>query len=393
MNTNTILHYVDLRGDLLASQFPYNKIDALIFSELAYVYLDDIFNDTKPITLQQAFQKYQQRNATLTPENLKKILVPSHELFEKMAHSPRYQNIQILNYVNDVNKELIKQFAALALLLEDGRIVIAYRGTDDSLIGWHEDFLMLCEKVVPAQESSVHFLEEIASQNITSSLMHDLKNKFLAPSIWQRLKKHFQYRQHRPLWLVGHSKGGNLAIFAGCFCHQHVQDRIIQIDNFDGPGFQDEIIQSKAYQNMLPRIHSYIPHYSFFGIVLSHEENYTVVKSQETGMMQHNAYSWQINAHHFECDELSYESVQFAIKVILFLEKLSYEEKHQFVEAMFSLFDNLNLYNFSDLSHISYKHIMNGIKEITLLKPKTRNMLLEVLHMLWLEAKKIKRGH
>ena len=112
MNANTILHYVDLRGDLLASQFPYNEIDALIFSELAYVYLDDIFNDTKPITLQQAFQKYQQRNATLTPENLKKILVPSHELFEKMAHSPRYQNIQILNYVNDVNKELIKQFAA-----------------------------------------------------------------------------------------------------------------------------------------------------------------------------------------------------------------------------------------------------------------------------------------
>lgn len=109
-------------------------------------------------------------------------------------------------------------------------------------------------------------------------------------------------------------------------------------------------------------------------------------------MMQHNAYSWQINAHHFECDELSYESVQFAIKVILFLEKLSYEEKHQFVEAMFSLFDNLNLYNFSDLSHISYKHIMNGIKEITLLKPKTRNMLLEVLHMLWLEAKRSKEG-
>ena len=71
MNANTILHYVDLRGDLLASQFPYNEIDALIFSELAYVYLDDIFNNTKPITLQQAFQKYQQRNATLTPENLK----------------------------------------------------------------------------------------------------------------------------------------------------------------------------------------------------------------------------------------------------------------------------------------------------------------------------------
>ena len=312
---------------------------------------------------------------------------------KKWLPLPVIKNIRVLDYVNDVNKELVKQFSALALLLEDGRIVIAFRGTDDSLIGWHEDFLMLCEKSVPAQESSVHFVEHIAKLSIPSSLLADLKNPFIDASLWQRFKKHFQYQKQRPLWLVGHSKGGNLAIYAACFCQTSAQKRIFQVDNFDGPGFHDEILKSSAYRQMLPYIHSYIPHYSFFGIVLGHEENYTVVKSHETGMMQHNAFSWQLQAHHFEVDELSYESVQFAIKVILFLEKLSYEEKHQFVEAMFSLFDNLNLYNFSDLSHISYKHIMNGIKEITLLKPKTRNMLLEVLHMLWLEAKKIKRGH
>lgn len=393
MNVNTILNYVDLRGDLLTTQFPYNEIDALIFSELAYVNLDQIIEPLHQPPLWLVYQKYVQRNQSLSDQELQKIQIPSHELFEKMASAPRYQNIRVLDYVNDVNKELVKQFSALALLLEDGRIVIAFRGTDDSLIGWHEDFLMLCEKVVPAQESSVHFVEHIAKLSIPSSLLADLKNPFIDASLWQRFKKHFQYQKQRPLWLVGHSKGGNLAIYAACFCQTSAQKRIFQVDNFDGPGFHDEILKSSAYRQMLPYIHSYIPHYSFFGIVLGHEENYTVVKSHETGMMQHNAFSWQLQAHHFEVDELSYESVQFAIKVILFLEKLSYEEKHQFVEAMFSLFDNLNLYNFSDLSHISYKHIMNGIKEITLLKPKTRNMLLEVLHMLWLEAKKIKRGH
>ena len=392
MNVNTILNYVDLRGDLPANQFPYNEIDALIFSELAYVYLDDILQDLHHPSLSTVYQKYSQRNQLFSKEELKKIQIPSHELFKKMASSPRYQNIRVLDYVNDVNKELVKQFSALALLLEDGRIVIAFRGTDDSLIGWHEDFLMLCEKIVPAQESSVHFLEHIAKLSIPSSLIEDLKNPYIDMSLWQRFKKHFQYQKQRPLWLVGHSKGGNLAIYAGCFCLTDIQKRIFRIDNFDGPGFHDEIIKSPAYHQMLPYIHSYIPHYSFFGIVLGHEENYTVVKSHETGMMQHNAFSWQLQAHHFESDELSYESVQFAIKVILFLEKLSLEEKHQFVEAMFSLFDSLNIYNFSDLSHISYKHIMSAIKEITLLKPKTRNMLLEVLHMLWLEAKKIKKG-
>ena len=374
MNVNTILNYVDLRGDLLTTQFPYNEIDALIFSELAYVNLDQIIEPLHQPPLWLVYQKYVQRNQSLSDQELQKIQIPSHELFEKMASAPRYQNIRVLDYVNDVNKELVKQFSALALLLEDGRIVIAFRGTDDSLIGWHEDFLMLCEKSVPAQESSVHFVEHIDA------------------SLWQRFKKHFQYQKQRPLWLVGHSKGGNLAIYAACFCQTSIQKRIFQVDNFDGPGFHDEILKSSAYRQMLPYIHSYIPHYSFFGIVLGHEENYTVVKSHETGMMQHNAFSWQLQAHHFEVDELSYESVQFAIKVILFLEKLSLEEKHQFVEAMFSLFDRLNIYNFSDLSHISYKHIMSAIKEITLLKPKTRNMLLEVLHMLWLEAKKIKKG-
>ena len=176
MNVNTILNYVDLRGDLLTTQFPYNEIDALIFSELAYVNLDHIIEPLHQPPLWLVYQKYVQRNQSLSDQELQKIQIPSHELFEKMASSPRYQNIRILDYVNDVNKELVKQFSALALLLEDGRIVIAFRGTDDSLIGWHEDFLMLCEKSVPAQESSVHFVEHIAKLSIPSSLLADLKN-------------------------------------------------------------------------------------------------------------------------------------------------------------------------------------------------------------------------
>ena len=391
---NTIIDYIDLRGDLSPIQFPYNEIDSLIFSELAYVNLDTIIDLDwhHPLTLKDAFSLYEKRNQELSEEELRSILIESHELFEKMAHSPRYQNIQILSYVNDIDKNLIKQFSAMTLLLEDQRLVVAYRGTDDSLIGWHEDFLMLCENVVPAQVSSVEYLEYVASFQSSHSLLSSLQNKYLDKSLWQRLKKHFQYQKKRPIWLVGHSKGGNLAMYAGCFCQKETKQRILKIDNFDGPGFQDEIMLSSEYKEMLPRIHSYIPHYSFFGIVLGHEEEYTVVHSHFTGMLQHNGFSWDIGPYHFKEDELSYESVQFAIKVILFLEKLSDEEKHQFVESMFGLFDSLNLYTFSDLSHISYKHILNAIKELTLLDAKTRKMLIEVLHMLWLEAKKTKKA-
>lgn len=389
---NTIYDYVDLRGDLSPIQYPYNEIDALIFSELSYVNLDylvDIDFDNI-FTLNQVYDLYVKRNETLDEEALHSIMIESHYLFEKMAHAPRYQNIKILSYVNDIDKELVKQFSAMALLLEDQRIVVAYRGTDDTLVGWHEDFLMLCENVVPAQISSAQYLQYIAQYQSQQTLLDSLKNKYLDSSLIQRIKKHFQYKKNCPLWLVGHSKGGNLAMYAACFVKEDVKQRIIQVDNFDGPGFQDEIMLSSQYKNMLPRIHSYIPHYSFFGIVLGHEEKYTVVQSHFTGMMQHNGFSWNVGPYHFIDDELSFESVQFAIKVILFLEKLTNDEKHQFVEAMFGLFDSLNLYTFSDLSHISYKHILNAIKELTLLDSKTRKMLIEVLHMLWLEAKKTK---
>lgn len=388
---NTIYDYVDLRGDLSPIDFPYNEIDYLIFSEFSYAFLDNVvdYDTTHVLTIHEAFHLYQKRNETL--EELNPVYLESHLLFEKMANAPRYQNIQILCYVNDVDSELIKQFSAMTLIFEDQTMAVIYRGTDDSLIGWHEDFLMLCENVVPAQLSSVKYLEESARVPYLPSLFDSLKNKHLAKNIFIRFQKHFQYKKARPILLMGHSKGGNLAMYAGCFVNEKIQERIVKIYNYDGPGFQDEIMISSEYKKMLPRIHSYLPHYSFFGIVLGHEEEYTVVHSHYTGMLQHNGFSWEVGPHHFVKDELSYESVQFAIQVILFLEKLSHEDKHQFVETMFGLFHSLDLYTFSDLSHISYKHILSAFKEITLLDAKARKMLIEVLHMLWLEAKKTKK--
>lgn len=387
---NTIFDYVDLRGDLSPIDYPYNEIDYLIFSELTYVDFDNLIDfEYSSLKLKDAFLKYYDK-IKLIEEKKEIPFLESYYLFEKMANAPRYQNIEIVSYINDIDKEFIKQFSAITLILEDQTMIVAYRGTDDSLIGWHEDFLMLCETIVPAQVSSVKYLEYVSDFQYQCTFLESLKNKHLGLSFLNRIQKHFQYKKKRPLLLMGHSKGGNLAMYAGCFSKQDVKDRIVQIYNFDGPGFQDEIIISHEYKSMLPRIQSYLPHYSFFGIVLGHEEQYHVVHSHYTGMLQHNGFSWEVSRQHFVEDELSYESVQFAIKVIVFLEKLSLEDKHMFVEAMFGLFDSLELHTFSDLSHISYKHILAAIRELTLLDSKVRKMLIEVLHMLWLEAKKTK---
>ena len=380
---DTIMDYVHWRGDIYFQIQPYNSIDYLILSNLAYVHFDGITFQPS-LTLNEAYEQYINSQYVFEYE--------SHSLFEKVSHAPRYQNIRILSYMNDVNPELIKQFAVVTFLLENQTLFVAFRGTDESLIGWHEDFLMLCETIIPSQTSAVNYLNEIGQFKYQSTLKQSLQNQYLG-SLTQRLRKHFQYKkQGLPILLGGHSKGGNLAMYAACFCDENLSQRILKVYNFDGPGFQEDMLASKNYQNMLPRIISYIPHYSFFGIVLGHEENYHVIQSHNEGMLQHNSFSWHVTKDDFVNDELSYESVQFAIKVILFLEKMTIEEKRLFVETMFVLFDSLNLHTFHELSHITYKQILAAIKELTLLDNKMRKMLIEVLHMLWLEAKKTKKG-
>lgn len=385
MMKNTIIDFVKWRGDLNFQKQPYQQVDYLILSNLAYIQFEQFIESTSlfPLTIAQAYELYQKKNLKVDNE--------SYELFQEMAQYQRYQNIQIMSYINEIDKELVKQFAGVTFLLENQTLFIAYRGTDSSLIGWHEDFLMLCENVVPSQISAVQYLQKISQIPYSTPFLQSLKNQNLG-TIKERIIKHFQYKKHGyPILLAGHSKGGNLAMYAGCFVEEKIQERILKIYNYDGPGFQDEIIQSSQYKKMLPRIMSYIPHYSFFGIVLLHEEAYQVVHSENQGMLQHNTFSWSVTAQGFIKDELSYESVQFAIKVILFLEKMNFDERKVFVDTMFSLFDSLNLNTFDDLSHITYKQILSAIKELTLLDSQMRKMLIEVLHMLWLESKKTKK--
>lgn len=377
----TIFDYISWRGDLTINQAPYNELDDLILSLISYFDLSTIMiSDFIPITIHDAYIRYQSSHLGNPTNN-------NDTLFRMLSESPRYQNIRIVHFQSELDKEMIKQFAAVTLLLDDETMVISYRGTDDSLIGWHEDFLMLCDNVIPAQESALKYLNDVHSYQ--SSLNEYIHNQYLG-NIGQRLYKYMSYKRHRPLWLVGHSKGGNLAMYAACLCRRDIQDRIVKIENFDGPGFQESMLTNPHYQKMLPKIQSTVPHYSFFGTILGHEEKYKIVESQNTGMYQHDAYSWCVDIDGFVETTLSDEVIQFSNEVQTFLNSLTNVEKHQFVEAMFDLFDKLNNHYFSELSNISLKHILNGIKEITLIDANTRKILIEVINMLWKESAKSK---
>ena len=171
--------------------------------------------------------------------------VAAEALLHRIASHPRFENILLCGFVNELDTEKEKQFAALTFLWGD-QAFVAFRGTDTTFVGWKEDFFLCLSEAVPAQLSAVDYLSR-------------------GPQL-----------EGRRLFLGGHSKGGNLAAYAGVKCAPEYAMRIETIFNFDGPGFPAAFIQSEDYFRMLPRIRTLLPQGSVVGLLLEHQESHTL---------------------------------------------------------------------------------------------------------------------
>ena len=267
-----ILDYLDWRGDLQISERGFNEVDNLLLAELCYLDFGGIVPPgfDAPVPLQEAMRRYD----VLREHESMGVLVPDQipELGRRMAASARFSGLLLCGYENKIDDETQTQFSALTLLLPDGTAYVAFRGTDDTIVGWKEDFNLAFLPVVPAQRMAVQYLQAAA-----------------------------EVFSERPLRVGGHSKGGNLAVYAGAFCSEAAQQRIELVYNFDGPGFDRKILDQAGYEAICPRVRTFVPQSSVVGMLLGHEEQYTVVHSQETGLTQHNIYTWDV-----ERESLSY---------------------------------------------------------------------------------------
>lgn len=201
------------------------------------------------------------------------------QLLTQLLQSPRYADILLDGYENIFDPVRQEQFAALTLHLPDGSAAVAFRGTDGTLVGWKEDFNMAFSTVVPAQLDAVRYLSDVAE------------------------------RTQGGIYLCGHSKGGNLAVYAAAFCAPEVQQRILGVRNFDGPGFTQQVLSQTGFARILPRVRTYLPRSSVVGMLLEHEEAFTIVESRSVGIYQHNVYQWEIARGGFvELQQLSASS-------------------------------------------------------------------------------------
>ena len=299
--------YLNWRGDILFSQLPPNPVDALIFSTLAYIRMAGVVpGDTEhSITLRDAAVMLLD-----DPEALEKMVHfrQDIDLLRAAAASERFGRTR-LTFCRDIFiPEEDTQFAAVTFLLEDGTAFLAFRGTDNSLVGWKEDFNMTFLESVPAQRLAHRYVEE------------------------------FTAASKSPIHLGGHSKGGNLAVYAAAKCGWLTQKRIVTVYNHDGPGFSEAMMTDPGYRNIVPRIRTYVPQSSVFGMLLEHEEPYIVIKSKQVGLLQHHPYSWEIMGGSFiPCEDLSSDSRFLDRTLRSWLASMTVEERNAFFDNVFDL--------------------------------------------------------
>lgn len=247
-----LLDYLRWRGDLSFDQSGFTAVDGAILARLAYLPFDGVPLGT---TLGEAAAQLLSLPEWGFSENDALLLT-------LLTDSPRFSVLRLRSFVDRLDEQT--QFSALTVELSPEAWYISFRGTDNTLVGWKEDFNMSFVCPVPAQRLAVEYCKQIAGET-------DAK-----------------------LLLGGHSKGGNLAVYAAAFCGEPVQRRIRTVFNFDGPGFDEQVLASDGYRRICERVQTLVPQSSVVGMLLGHEECYTIVRSNQTGILQHNLYSWEL---------------------------------------------------------------------------------------------------
>lgn len=347
-----IFDYMDWRGDLSFSKESFNEVDALILSSVAYVELDRIVSEDagEQILLRDAFEAFQGFLHDPKYRNLGRI-IPDEVivLFERMAESERYGGLFMSAYVNHVDEQSEEQFAAVTFQDEEGNIYLVYRGTDDTIVGWKEDFNIAYLDVIPAQEEALKYFMRVLTA---------LKGK---------------------IYLMGHSKGGNLAIYSASRCQKRAKKRIEGVYNMDGPGFLAEFLSLDDYQLINEKTYWYLPYESMIGTLLCHGTNEYVIKSTNRGIMQHDPFSWEILGKNFVRENgLSKESLIAHQTIDECMQKMTLEQRKQFVSIVF---DALNATEAKTLSQITAKNLKNIIATVKNADAESKKLLSDMIKL------------
>lgn len=330
LKKNDVFDYIEWRGDLSFQQSSFNEVDALILSIFAY--LDFSCVNKEKMLLTDAIEYI-----NLMPDEQRfdgpGIIMKDVVALANMAsQSKRYENIRVAMFSDITNEEIEMQFAAVTFLLQDGTAFLSFRGTDNTLVGWKEDLNMCFIDGIPSQLEAAKYARKIAQ--IVDS----------------------------PLRLGGHSKGGNLAIWASAHLSPEDKTRIINIYSNDAPGFNERFLSDANYLEIRDKILAFVPESSIVGVLMEHD-TYTIIRSSTTSVLQHNPFSWLISGKNFVYDTSRTTSGQRVEKVInSWIKAMSIEEREELVENLYDIVTSSNAKTLEDFDKTKIKTLISMSK-------------------------------
>ena len=276
-----------------------------------------------------------------------------HSFVRTVAANPRFSGLRVGAFAERFDTDEQTQTAALTFLLPDSTLVLSFRGTDDSLVGWKEDFNMAFQYPVPAQRMAADYICAVAK-------------------LWPG-----------DMILTGHSKGGNSAVYAAMNAPAKIRKRIAAVYSLDGPGFPEHVVTSEPYLSTVSKVHKIVPDSSIIGMVLETPEPCVVVKADCEGLMQHFAFAWQVDGDAFvRVDDIAPSSHEFNSSFNLWMTGLSREEREHAVDALFQVVHASGATTFSGLIASMPLSLPSMIGAIVGLTPDERKHLMEAMRML-----------
>ena len=320
-----LFDYIQWRGDLAFSQAPLSAVDLLIFSEIVHSPLEMLIKDGNESYRGQTLLELMPEIYPTEVKQAKGLNLPAqrYSIFELMKTHRRFAEVRLMKFSSHFEPENTKQFAAAEFAI--GRTaVVAYRGTDATVTGWKEDFLMGFESTIPAQMDALSFLDNLPSS-------------------------------YEEVYACGHSKGGNLAMFAAAFTKN--QSRIKAVYSFDGPGFDQSVLETQGWKNILDRTNLIVPESSIVGLLMGYIENHRTIQSDKMSIMQHSPFYWHVLGNDFIDAESSTFSSRVTDNAIhTFLESCTREQRKTIVEAAFDMIEATGAVKTAEIVKCAAKH-------------------------------------
>ena len=352
-----LFDYIHWRGDLTFEQDTFNAVDGMIFARLAYMPYELVLSALpgEHVTLRDT------AGALLAIDGIEGLVHMREDvlLLKAVTENRRFGDAEVYRYEYRTDLDTQTQFAAVTFAVSGGLSCIAFRGTDNTLVGWKEDFNMGFIFPVPAQRLALEYAE---------SVIGSLGGDFI---------------------VCGHSKGGNLAVYASAFCTHVKQNRIVRVYNYDGPGFDDKVLNTPGYGRICQRTDTFVPQWSIVGMLLGHREKYEIVHSSQTvAPMQHDLYSWDVRRCGFEQLETVTNGSRFIDSTLRdWMAGIDASQREKAADALYTIFTETKAVTLRELGenwYASAKIILQSIKNMD---PETRRLVGEMLLSLMRSAK------